>query len=55
MHWLVKRLDLKRDRATSEKVCSAKIQGFVSGIGASFDTPEHDAELTQAGLSALSR
>jgi glc operon protein GlcG len=27
----------------------------IGGIGASFDTPEHDAEIAQAGLSGLSR
>ena len=27
----------------------------VGGIGASFDTPEHDVEIAQAGLSALKR
>lgn len=27
----------------------------IGGIGASFDTPEHDIEIAQAGLSALSR
>ena len=26
-----------------------------SGIGASFDTPEHDVQIAQAGLAALSR
>jgi glc operon protein GlcG len=25
----------------------------IGGIGASFDTPEHDAEITQAGLAGL--
>ena len=25
------------------------------GIGASFDTPEHDVQIAQAGLAALSR
>jgi glc operon protein GlcG len=27
----------------------------IGGIGASFDTPEHDVEIAQAGLSALGR
>jgi glc operon protein GlcG len=27
----------------------------IGGIGASFDTPEHDAQIAQAGLAALSR
>jgi glc operon protein GlcG len=27
----------------------------IGGIGASFDTPEHDVEIAQAGLAALSR
>ena len=27
----------------------------IGGIGASFDTPEHDVEIAQAGLTALSR
>lgn len=32
------------------------VDGEVSGaIGASFDTPEHAAEIAQAGLAALQR
>jgi glc operon protein GlcG len=27
----------------------------IGGISASFDTPEHDVEIAQAGLDALSR
>jgi glc operon protein GlcG len=27
----------------------------IGGIGASFDTPEHDVEIAQAGLAALAR
>ena len=27
----------------------------IGGIGASFDTPEHDQQIAKAGLSALSR
>jgi glc operon protein GlcG len=27
----------------------------IGGIGASFDTPEHDAQIAQAGLAALTR
>jgi glc operon protein GlcG len=27
----------------------------IGGIGASFDTPEHDAQIAEAGLAALAR
>jgi glc operon protein GlcG len=27
----------------------------IGGIGASFDTPEHDVEIARAGLAALTR
>ena len=27
----------------------------IAGIGASFDTPEHDVQIAQAGLAALNR
>jgi glc operon protein GlcG len=27
----------------------------IGGIGASFDTPEHDVQIAQAGLAPLSR
>jgi uncharacterized protein GlcG (DUF336 family) len=49
----------RRSRRTASSRCRGLpivVDGqVIGGIGASFDTPEHDVQIAQAGLAALSR